>query len=259
MASHAPSHHHLHVPGTSVVHRLAPEAKVLGLLVFVIAVALTPREAIWAFGVDATVVLGVLALAGLPRRRIVRRLAVVVPFLTFAVLLPFIAGGDRVEVAGVALSRAGLWGSWNIAAKSLLGATAAIIVSATTPIADLLRGLQSLRVPTVVVGIISFMFRYLDVLAAQLQRMRTAMVARCHDARWAWQAKPIATSAGTLFVRSYERGERVHGAMLARGFDGTLPPLRPHDRRDAPQARSISALVPGGVAACLLVASLVAR
>ncbi len=256
MASHAPSHHHLHVPGASIVHRLAPDAKVLGLLVFVIAAALTPREAFWAFALDATVVFGVLVVAGLPWRPIVRRLAVIVPFLSFAALLPFIAGGDRVDLAGIALSRAGLWGSWNVAAKGLLGAAAAIIVSATTPVPDLLRGLQSMRVPTVVVGIISFMFRYLDVLAAQLQRMRTAMIARCHDPRWAWQAKPIATSAGTLFVRSYERGERVHGAMLARGFDGTLPPLQPNH---APQPRSISALLPGGVAACLLVAALVAR
>jgi cobalt/nickel transport system permease protein len=51
------------------------------------------------------------------------------------------------------------------------------------------------------------------------------MVARAHDPRWLWQAKPIASAAGALFVRSYERGERVHAAMLARGFNGTIPQL----------------------------------
>ena len=74
------------------------------------------------------------------------------------------------------------------------------------------------------------MIRYLDLLVGQLGRMRTAMVARAHDPRWLWQAKPIASSAGALFVRSYERGERVHQAMLARGYTGVMPEIdsRPH-------------------------------
>jgi cobalt/nickel transport system permease protein len=53
--------------------------------------------------------------------------------------------------------------------------------------------------------------------------MRVAMTARGYDPRWISQARPIASSAGALFVRSYERGERVHAAMLARGFTGEMP------------------------------------
>src|SRR5690606_5668498 len=86
-----------------------------------------------------------------------------------------------------------------------------------------------LRMHRVLVGIIAFRFRYLDVLSDQLGRMRRAMTARCHDPRWLWQACPIASSTGALFVRSYERGERVHQAMLARGFTGTMPDI--DDRR----------------------------
>ena len=67
------------------------------------------------------------------------------------------------------------------------------------------------------------MLRYIDVLVEQLGRMRRSMVARGHDPRWLWQIKPIASSAGALFVRSYERGERVHQAMLARGYSGVMP------------------------------------
>ena len=73
------------------------------------------------------------------------------------------------------------------------------------------------------------LFPMVDVILGELGRMRRAMLARGHDPRWFWQIGPLATGAGALFIRSYERGERVHQAMLSRGFDGTMPGL--DDRR----------------------------
>ena len=216
---------HLVIHGHSPVHRLAPETKVVATFAFVMCVALTPREQMWAFGVHAAVAVSIVALAGLPARVVLARLAVIIPFLTFAVLVPFVAGGEEVDVLGLGLSRDGLWGAWNVAAKASIGATASIILSATTSVPEILRALTRLRVPKVLVSIMAFMMRYLDLLVDQLGRMRTSMTARCHDPRWLWQAKPIASSAGALFVRSYERGERVHQAMLSRGFTGTMPDL----------------------------------
>ena len=216
---------HLVIHGHSPVHRLAPETKVVSTFAFVICVALTPREQMWAFGVHAAIALSIVVLAGLPARVVLARLAVIIPFLTFAALVPFVAGGEEIEVLGIGLSRDGLWGAWNVAAKASIGATASIILSATTSVPEILRALTRLRVPKVLVSIMAFMMRYLDLLVDQLGRMRTSMTARCHDPRWLWQAKPIASSAGALFVRSYERGERVHQAMLSRGFTGTMPDL----------------------------------
>ena len=54
------------------------------------------------------------------------------------------------------------------------------------------------------------------------------MPARGSDPRWLWQAKATAASAGTLFIRSYERGERVYLAMASRGYEGTLPMVEDH-------------------------------
>ena len=68
------------------------------------------------------------------------------------------------------------------------------------------------------VGIASFMVRYGEVLAGDLRRMRIARLSRGDDPRWLWQVRGIARTAGALFVRSYERGERVYVAMLARGY-----------------------------------------
>lgn len=196
------------------MHRLSAAAKLVGLVVFTVAVALTPRRAVGAFVVDVVVIAGVVAVARLRVRLVVARLFVITPFVMMAAVVPFIAeGGERVDVAGWSLSVDGCWAAWNIVAKATLGATASIVLAATTPIPDVLAGLGKLKVPAVLVAIVSFMFRYLDLLIDQLQRMRRAMVSRCHDPRWLWQARPIASSAGALFVRSYERGERIHQAM----------------------------------------------
>lgn len=215
----------LHIAGTTAIHRMPASVKLVALVGFVIPVAGTPRHAVWAFAVHALLLLAVVVAARLRPRVVLARLTVLVPFLAAAAVLAFIGHGDRTDVAGLSLSIDGSWAAWNMTAKAVLGATAGIVVAATTPVPDLLAGLSRLRVPAVLVAIVGFMIRYLDVIADELGRMRTAMAARGHDPRWLWQARPIASSVGALFVRSYERGERVHLAMAARGFTGTMPDL----------------------------------
>jgi cobalt/nickel transport system permease protein len=247
--AHSATHQHLYWPGGSRVHRAAPEAKLLGTFGFVVVVAVTPRHAVWVAVVQAAVLLVVVASVRLPVRLVVARLVVVVPFLLAALLVPFVAGGEQVQVAGWSVSEAGLWSTWNIVSKAVLGASASIVLASTTTIADVLRGLTRLRVPTVFVAILAFMMRYLDLLVDRLRRMRAAMSARGHDPRWLWQVRPIAASAGTLFVRTYEQGERVHQAMLARGFDGSMPAL---DVARADAADWSRCLLPAAVAATAL-------
>lgn len=219
--------HALYVHEHSWLHRLRPEVKIAGTVLFVVGVALTPREAFWAFASDAALLVVAARIARLPGRFLAARLTVIAPFVLFALLIPFVAGGDQVEVLGLDVSSDGLWAMWNILAKATLGATASIILAGTTELPDLIKGMGRLRVPPAITAIASFMIRYLEVVAAEMARMRTAMTARGYDPRWLAQTRPIASSAGALFVRSYERGERVHSAMLARGFDGTLPDVDP--------------------------------
>jgi cobalt/nickel transport system permease protein len=97
------------------------------------------------------------------------------------------------------------------------------VLTSTTSIPDLLGGLDRLRVPRAFTAIAGFMVRYGDVVADDMRRMRIARLSRGHDPRWLWQARAVATSAGALFIRTYERGERVHAAMLSRGYTGALP------------------------------------
>jgi cobalt/nickel transport system permease protein len=90
---------------------------------------------------------------------------------------------------------------------------------------EFLRGFERLHLPRAFTSTLSFMIRYFDVIADDMRRMKVARQSRGYDPRWIWQARAVATSAGALFIRSYERGERVHLAMLSRGFAGTLPEI----------------------------------
>ncbi|HEV7757630.1 MAG TPA: cobalt ECF transporter T component CbiQ [Acidimicrobiales bacterium] len=244
----------LHHAGDTAVHRLPAEAKVAATVVAVLAIVATPRDQVWAFAAHAVVLLLVVAAMGLPPRALLRRLRIEVPFLVFAVLLPVVGRGPRVDVLGLSLSHEGLWAGWNIAAKGTLGVLAAIILSSSTPVAELLRGVERLKAPRMLVAITGFMVRYLDVVVGEASRMRIARVSRGDDPRWIWQARATAATGGTLFVRSYERGERVHLAMLARGYEGSMPEV--HHHHAAPRAHLLAAVVPA-VHVAIAVAALV--
>ena len=218
--------HALYYHGHSRVHAFPPECKVAAQLLFVIVVVATPREALWAFAVYGLLIASVAAIAQLPARFVAARLLIEVPFVAFALLLPFVAQGARVEVLGVAVSREGLWGAWNILAKGTIGVAASVIVASTTTLPELLRAFERLHMPRAFTSIASFMVRYLDVIADEMRRMRVARESRGHDPRWLWQARAVAASAGALFIRSFERGERVYLAMVSRGYTGQMPALR---------------------------------
>ena len=209
----------------SPVHRLPAHCKVLALVAFVVLVVSTPPRQWWAFAGYAVLLAALVALARLPLRVVGRRMVVEVPFVVFALLLPLIATGPRVEVLGVGLSEPGLLGAWNLLAKATLGVVAAIVLAASTTPRDLLAGLDRLHLPRALVAILGFMIRYAGVVAGDLQRMRVARESRCFAGGRLRHLRAEAAGVGSLFVRSYERGERVHQAMLARGYTGRMPAL----------------------------------
>ncbi|MFJ5547779.1 cobalt ECF transporter T component CbiQ [Streptomyces sp. NPDC093225] len=219
-AGHA---HQLFRRGDSPVHRLPPHCKLAAVFGFVVVVVATPREAVWAFGLYAVLLAGVAAAARVPAGFVLRRMLIEVPFVLFAVLMPFVAQGERVEVLGTSLSVSGLWGAWNVLAKGTLGVAASVLLAATTELRELLLGLQRLKLPPLLVQIAAFMIRYGDVITDELRRMSVARRSRGFEARGVRHWGVLAKTAGALFIRSYERGERVHLAMVSRGYTGTMP------------------------------------
>ncbi|MFE4689443.1 cobalt ECF transporter T component CbiQ [Streptomyces sp. NPDC056749] len=219
-AGHA---HKLYRHGHTPVHELPPHCKLAAVLCFVVAVVSTPREAVWAFALYAALLVAVAAVARISPGFLLKRLVIEVPFVAFALLMPFVVPGEQTELLGVPVSVPGLWGAWNVLAKGTLGVAASVILASTTELRALLLGLQRLRLPPLLVQIASFMIRYGDVISDELRRMSIARRSRGFEASGVRHWGVLAKTAGALFIRSYERGERVHLAMVSRGYTGTMP------------------------------------
>jgi cobalt/nickel transport system permease protein len=215
--------HKLHYHGHSWLHRAPAHLKLLCLLVFMFAVVATPRDWYPVFAVHLLVLLGLVARSGVPPLYLAKRMLVELPFVVFALLLPVVATGPRVEVLGLSLSEHGLVGAWALLVKGTLGVLASLLLAATTEPRAMLAGLERLHLPQQLVQIMAFMIRYLDVVTEEMRRMHVARESRGFSARNPKHWPVVARSAGALFIRSYERGERVHLAMLSRGYDGRMP------------------------------------
>lgn len=250
---------HRHGP----LHALPAHGKLLAVLGFVLVVVATPvPDALGVAGwppylAYAALLLAVIGVAQLPAALVARRSLIEAPFLLFAVLMPVVVGGPRIQLGPVALSEAGLLGGLAVAAKATLGVVAAVVLAATTPARELLVGLERLRLPAPLVAIAGFMVRYVSVVAGDAARMRVARESRGATGGRAGHVGAVAAGAGTLFVRSYERGERVQLAMASRGYAGRMPRL--DDLGGAPRSRNRRDLVrcaalPGAAAIVLLAA-----
>lgn len=222
-------HHHGHDVGErfylhrhTVVHALPVHLKLLATIGFVLVAVLTPVTWYPAFAGYATLLAVLIMIAQLPWRAVAVRTLIEVPFVLFAFLLPFFVPGPRIEVLGIGMSQPGLEQAFGILAKGTIGVVATVILASTSTVSDLLKGLQRLRVPSAFIHIATFMLRYANVVTDEMRRMRVARESRGFSATGVRSWPVLGQSAGALFIRSYERGERVHLAMLSRGFAGTF-------------------------------------
>ena len=195
---------------------------VAGLLFIIVAVATSISN--WQAFIGYFLLIGLaLAIAQLPVRKILSRATVEIPFVLFAFLMPFFGAGEKFELVGLSLYREGLLAGAAIIAKGTLGLLVAITLSGSTKAREIIGGLEILRLPALMVQIATFMLRYVNVVSDEMERMKVARQSRGFEARGIADWKILTQAAGALFIRSYERGERVHLAMLSRGYLGSMP------------------------------------
>jgi cobalt/nickel transport system permease protein len=236
-------HAHLfdpYLPISSPVHALDSRIKLALVVVFILSVALAPSGAWAAFVLFFATIFGTVILSGIPPLKMLRRSVIALPFALAAFPLIFTSLG-----APLASLHLGPWSFsptsegfdrfLSIAVKSWLSVQAALLLSATTPFPDLLLAMRAFRVPQLLVSVIGLMWRYLFVLADEAIRLMRARDARSgaepgHRSGGGvlWRARVTGGMAGSLFVRGFDRADRVYDAMLARGYDGetrALPAL----------------------------------
>jgi len=238
------NHHHGHDVGErlylhrhSLVHSLPSHLKIIAAIAFILIVVSTPVTKWLAFVAYFLWLLTVVTIAKIPFSLLFKRSLIEIPFVFFAILMPFFGTGEKVQVGPFDLYREGLIAGSGIVVKGTLGVMTAIILSTSTTAREILRGLERLKLPALMVQIASFMLRYVNVVNDEMERMKVAR-----------------TAAGALFIRSYERGERVHLSMLSRGYEGVLP----HDEPPKVQTKVwITAMIYPMVAALIFITQLV--
>lgn len=184
------------------------------------------------------VIFSLVKISKVPIFKVLKRATIEIPFIFFAILMPFISGVKDFDIGLISISSEGAYAGGSIIVKATAGTLISVLLGATTTVRSLLRGFTKLRMPTLLVQIATFMLRYVNVISAESERMEVARQSRGFIATGPKHWKVLAQAAGTLFIRSYERGERVHLAMLSRGYVGNLPDFEPEtvQKRDITQA-----------------------
>ncbi|HID95966.1 MAG TPA: cobalt ECF transporter T component CbiQ [Candidatus Latescibacteria bacterium] len=224
----------------SLIHRLDPRVKIISFLVYIIFVVLTLPHNLFRFVAYLTVIFMLILLSKVPLGYILKRSCIIIPFvLLIAVFIPFfkegeVAGGYSFGTLRLTVTYSGLWILWNVSIKSWLAVLAMITLSSTTRFPEVLKGFERLYVPKVLIMVLSFMYRYIFVLIDESMRMERARRSRYFGGEHFRQLKVFANMIGLLFIRTYERGERVYQSMAARGFNGEIltlshPTLRRND------------------------------
>lgn len=216
----------------SPVHRLDPRTKIVVFLSFVVLMVLTPIQQVPKFGLYLGWLAAVIALSRVPVPYILKHALLIVPFaLMVAVFLPFLHRGapiwswDRGPLR-LQVTREGLWVLLNVLVKSFLSVLTMVTLASTTKFSELLKGFERLRMPRIMVLILSFLYRYIFVLIDQVYRMKRARDSRNVGHKGPlWNAKIVGHMIGVLFIRTYEKAERIYAAMASRGFDGEVRTL----------------------------------
>lgn len=231
-------------PRPSLVHALDPRIKLVLAVAFILVTALTPLGVWPIYILLFSLMMAIVLLSELGIAYVLKRAALAFPFVLAALpLLVTVKGAPlaTLPVLGWTLSWEGLERFGSIAVRSWISVQMAIVLAASTPFPDLLRSMRALRVPRLLVATFGLMWRYLFVLADEVLRMLRARAARSGHAEeaglrpggtLAWRARVAGGMAGGLFLRSFERGDRIYAAMIARGYDGEtrtfpLPAISP--------------------------------
>jgi cobalt/nickel transport system permease protein len=209
--------------GDSFIHRLDPRVKIVVVFLFSVVVAVSTRFAVLV----SALALGVCVtwLASLPTKELLRRLVPINIFIIFLWLfLPFTFEGKPLFSVGPLVgTHEGVLYATQITIKSNAIVVVLIALVSSTSILTLGHAMHELRVPKKIVHLFFFTYRYIHVIYREYFRLVNAMKVRGFRPGTNMHTyKTLAYLVGMLLVRSCDRAQRVHRAMLCRGFRGNL-------------------------------------
>lgn len=211
----------------SPIHRIDPRAKVIAVVVYMLVLISLDKYTLpspWFVVFPAVLLMW----GGIPIGFVVKHTLVVSPFIVCLVAFSPIFDKTLRPITDEIMIGGGWITAVSILIRFVLGMAALIALASTTRFPELLKGLEKLGVPRILVTQLRFLYRYLFLMIDQAMHLRQARAARdagCGPAGQRWQS--AAALVGVLFTRTLEQAERVHLAMIARGYDGTVRLAKP--------------------------------
>lgn len=219
----------------SPIHRLDPRVKLLFTLALILYVVSLPRiheeNLTRLLAVEVYFLLLVLA-AGLDLRYFLLRILAILPFgLAIALIQPFLRPSFIENYTlypldlplGLSITYEGLAFGSSLLAKFLVCITSIVLLSSTTRLRDMVAAADRIGIPREFTLLLSMMVRYLFLFWAVLKRIKIAQQTRLFDI-WnkevprKWVIEQVGNSMSSIFIRSYEQGERTYISMLCRGY-----------------------------------------
>jgi cobalt/nickel transport system permease protein len=220
----------------SFIHRLDARVKILVAFALIIAMVAVPySSAVFTIGIIFFFLFTILwGISSLPVTVYFKRLLMILPFGIFIIIfqifftnryypvfhvianLPFGIHiyAESIEFAGILL------------VKFIVCVSAIILLSSTTKLQDMLEGACRMGLPAEFALTLGMMIRYLFVFGYIYRKVNEALATRCFDPfnpalPYRYRLRQIGYTIGTIFIRSYEQGERVYTSMLCRGYGKT--------------------------------------
>jgi cobalt/nickel transport system permease protein len=206
----------------SPMHRFDPRAKLIAFIILIFSIVLLPNLKLALIGLLASILF--LIASNLPLRFTLQHIKWVFLFVVpFIVIMPFTVGGAEIfSFYGLTMTYEGLEYGILVAVRAISAVILVLPMIATTRFDLTLKALAKLKMPNMLVQMFMFTYRYIFVFVVEFQRTWRAMAARGFKIKTNLYAlKTIGKALGTLFVRSYERGERVYQALRSRGYTGS--------------------------------------
>ena len=229
--------HHAHIDRiaslSGPLHSMDPRVKLLATLVFVLLIVLTPDGWFISFGVYAALLVVVMAASRLPVSYIAVRSLTIIPFaLAVSIFVPFTTPGPVVREFPVgpfdiAVTSTGLVRFASLGLRALISFFATIMLVASTRFGDLMGAAGKLGMPSKIVEVMSFMYRYLFIIIDEAAHMMLARDLRSFRGKRLSLLTASGGIVGALFVRSFEHADRLYNAMLLRGYTGKPTALAP--------------------------------
>ncbi|MEW6442473.1 MAG: cobalt ECF transporter T component CbiQ [bacterium] len=207
------------------VHRLDPRVKVAATMAFIVAVVSFGKYELSGLVPFALYPVSLMAAGNLPFGYMLRRVLLAAPFaILVGIFNPIF---DREILARLGpLEISGGWVSFaSILLRFLLTVSAALVLVASTGIHGVCQALDRLGLPRSFTVQLLFLYRYLFVLVDEASRMTRARALRSFGTRGTG-VRVYGYLIGQLLLRTMDRAQRIHEAMLCRGFDGEIRPSR---------------------------------